>query len=75
MNKQKENFKTVHHDFRDFTVGDLVELKRNFGSDKHCSELGVVTGFSNIGWMIITWSNGAEGAWPFYKLNCLVSKQ
>jgi len=57
-----------HYDYRDFKFGDLVRLNVLFGADKKCSTLGVVTGFTNVGWIKITWSNSVEGAWPFYKI-------
>ena len=69
----------AYHDYRDFKSGDLVRLAREhnkrFGADKKLSPLGIVTGFTNMGWIKITWSNGVDGAWPFYKIKLVENTQ
>ena len=69
----------IYHDYRDFKKGNLVQLarghKKRFGHDKRLSPLGIVTGFNNMGWIKITWSNGVEGAWPYYKIKLVENTQ
>jgi len=62
----------IFNDYRDFKRGDLVEMnfahKHKYDKTDRTSGLGIVTGFTNFGWIKITWSNGTIGAWPYYKL-------
>ena len=62
----------IFNDQRDFKKGDLVEMnpshKHKYDKTDRTSRFGIVTGFTNLGWIKITWSNGTIGAWPYYKL-------
>jgi len=58
-------------------VGDLVALcnlkETQYTLRFSSNYLGIVTGFSNTGWIFITWHNGVSGQWPYHKVK-LVTK-
>ena len=62
----------IFNDYRDFKKGNLVEMnpmhKHKYEKTGGVGGLGIVTGFTNLGWIKITWSNGFKGAHPYYKL-------
>ena len=61
----------IFNDYRDFKPGELVELNPahiHKYEKTAVSSLGIVTGFTNLGWIEITWSNGFNGTHPYYKL-------
>ena len=51
--------------------GDLVKLRDPKIYDG--PHYGVVTGFSNTGWVFITWANGVVGQWPYHKVKFIAT--
>ena len=53
--------------------GDLITFCNP--SKYHSVEYGIVTGFSNTGWVFITWSNGVSGQWPYHKIKLVARRK
>jgi len=49
--------------------GDLITFCNS--SKYQPVEYGIVTGFSNTGWVFVTWHNGVSGQWPYYKIKLI----
>ena len=67
----------IFNDYRDFKKGQLVKLNEmHFRKHGNPGErgvstgqvLGVVMGHTAANWILITWSNGVVGDFPYYKI-------
>ena len=50
--------------------GDLISMPNYYDTF-----YGIITGFSNTGWVFITWSNGVSGQWPYHKIKLVARRK